>query len=58
VSVGVSNQSREFCDRIAFSVGLRTFANHGICFSSVFAPGAPDARAFDKREASQWRLSI
>src|SRR5262249_51991336 len=52
VSVGVSNQSREFCDRIAFSVGSGAFANHGICSSSVFAPGAPRTRLINERRAN------
>jgi hypothetical protein len=37
VSVSVNNQSREFCDGIAFSVGLGTFANHR--FAPVGARG-------------------
>jgi hypothetical protein len=53
VSVGVRNQSRKFCDGIAFSVGLGTFANHRSCSGSVFAPSAPThARSINTRGAN------
>jgi hypothetical protein len=61
VPVGLSDQSREFCNGIAFSAGSETFATHRSYLDSLSAPDAP-THARDKHEANcnyqSWWITI